>query len=114
MVGGNGPKVTWRLAARYADELNLDGMTPDEITAALPTIRARCQEIERDPASLTVSNNVWWGHLDISREARVELFGRYRETGIRRVQALIRESADSDEALEAFAEDCRAAGADLA
>ena len=24
MVGGNGPNVTWRLAARYADELNVD------------------------------------------------------------------------------------------
>jgi alkanesulfonate monooxygenase SsuD/methylene tetrahydromethanopterin reductase-like flavin-dependent oxidoreductase (luciferase family) len=24
MVGGNGPRVTWRLAARFADELNLD------------------------------------------------------------------------------------------
>ena len=28
MVGGNGPNVTWRLAARHADELNLDGMEP--------------------------------------------------------------------------------------
>jgi len=28
MVGGNGPNVTWRLAARYADELNLDGLSP--------------------------------------------------------------------------------------
>ena len=27
MVGGNGPNVTWRLAARHADELNLDGMS---------------------------------------------------------------------------------------
>ena len=26
VVGGNGPKVTWRLAARFADELNLDGI----------------------------------------------------------------------------------------
>jgi len=28
MVGGNGPYITWRLAARSADKLNLDGMTP--------------------------------------------------------------------------------------
>jgi len=28
MVGGNGKLVTWRLAARYADELNLDGCYP--------------------------------------------------------------------------------------
>ena len=29
LVGGNGPKVTWRLAARFADELNLDALPPD-------------------------------------------------------------------------------------
>ena len=34
MVGGNGPKVTWRLAARYADELTFDGMSPDEAAEA--------------------------------------------------------------------------------
>jgi len=55
MVGGNGPNVTWRLAARYADELNLDGMTPAEVAAALPVIRSRCEEIGRDPATLRMS-----------------------------------------------------------
>src|SRR3972149_5141509 len=29
IVGGNGPNVTWRLAARHADELNLDWLSPD-------------------------------------------------------------------------------------
>jgi alkanesulfonate monooxygenase SsuD/methylene tetrahydromethanopterin reductase-like flavin-dependent oxidoreductase (luciferase family) len=43
MVGGNGPNVTWRLAARYADELNLDGMTPAEVADALPVIAGRCE-----------------------------------------------------------------------
>ena len=52
MVGGNGPNVTWRLAARYADELNLDGLTPGEVRQALPIIQARCAEIGRDPATL--------------------------------------------------------------
>ena len=45
MVGGNGPNVTWRLAARHADELNLDGMSPADVTEALPVIRARCEEV---------------------------------------------------------------------
>ena len=52
MVGGNGPNVTWRLAAKHADELNVDGMTPDEVAEALPVIRSRCEEIGRDPATL--------------------------------------------------------------
>ena len=55
MVGGNGPNVTWRLAAKYADELNVDGMTPDEVREALPIIRQRCEEIGRDPDSLKLS-----------------------------------------------------------
>ena len=55
MVGGNGPNVTWRLAAKYADELNVDGLSPDEVRDALPIIRARCEEIGRDPATLPVS-----------------------------------------------------------
>ena len=59
MVGGNGPNVTWRLAARYADELNLDGLTPAEVAEALPVIAARCEEIGRDPATLPVSVHVW-------------------------------------------------------
>src|SRR5688572_842868 len=42
MVGGNGPNVTWRLAAKHADELNVDGMTPDEVREALPVIQSRC------------------------------------------------------------------------
>ena len=49
VVGGNGPDVTWRLAARHADELNLDGMSPKELASAMPLIRQRCEEIDRDP-----------------------------------------------------------------
>ena len=54
MVGGNGPNVTWRLAAKYADELNVDGMEPAD-AEALPVIRARCEEIGRDPETLALS-----------------------------------------------------------
>src|SRR5688500_14790168 len=53
MVGGNGPKVTWRLAARFADDLNVDGLTPGQVRDALPVIRSRCEEIGRDPDSLS-------------------------------------------------------------
>jgi F420-dependent oxidoreductase-like protein len=113
MVGGNGPNVTWRLAARYADELNLDGLTPAEVKDALPTIRARCEEIGRDPASLSVSVHVWWEQLVASGAARSDMIAAYRDLGISRVIALVRDSADSDEALEGWAQDCRSAGAEL-
>src|SRR6478672_2714984 len=63
MVGGNGPNVTWRLAAKYADELNVDGMEPADVAEALPVIRARCEEIGRDPDTLALSVHIWSGNL---------------------------------------------------
>lgn len=113
MVGGNGPERTWRLAARYADELNLDGMSPDDVASAMPTIRARCDEIGRDPDSLAVSVHVWWTDAQQAGAQRAEALARYRELGISRVQALVRGAVDDDGALCSFAEDCRAAGVEL-
>jgi hypothetical protein len=53
------PRVTWRLAARFADELCLDALPPDAVAKALPVIRARCEEIDRDPAGLRVAVHLW-------------------------------------------------------
>jgi F420-dependent oxidoreductase-like protein len=113
MVGGNGPNVTWRLAARYADELNVDGMTPAEVAQALPVIQARCAEIGRDPASLRVSVHVWWETLSAAGEERADMVARYRELGVSRLIGLVRETVDDDEALARWAEDAHAGGAEL-
>jgi alkanesulfonate monooxygenase SsuD/methylene tetrahydromethanopterin reductase-like flavin-dependent oxidoreductase (luciferase family) len=113
MVGGNGPNVTWRLAAKYADELNLDGLTPDDVRDALPVIRGRCEEIGRDPASLTVSVHVWWESLTEAGEGRAEMVAAYRDLGVSRLICMIRDSAQSDDALAAWADDCRAGGAEV-
>ncbi|MGZ8528707.1 MAG: TIGR03560 family F420-dependent LLM class oxidoreductase [Candidatus Limnocylindrales bacterium] len=113
MVGGNGPNVTWRLAARHADELNLDGMVPDEVAEALPVIRARCEEIGRDPSTLPVSVHIW-GELLGEGAPRVELLAGYAAAGVSRVMALVRASVRGDEALDSLASDARAAGLELA
>jgi len=115
MVGGNGPEVTWRLAARHADELNLDGLDPAGVAEALPVIRARCEEIGRDPASLKVSVHTWYTDPGVSDrgQARVDLFGAYRDLGLARVQSYVDGLADGRDALEAFAEDLRGAGISL-
>jgi F420-dependent oxidoreductase-like protein len=113
MVGGNGPNVTWRLAARHADELNLDGKSPDEVREALPIIRQRCEEIDRDPATLALSDNIWSELFGGSRSERVDVLGRYAELPMTRLMSFMKETATSDETLEAFAEDCRAAGLEL-
>jgi alkanesulfonate monooxygenase SsuD/methylene tetrahydromethanopterin reductase-like flavin-dependent oxidoreductase (luciferase family) len=110
MVGGNGPERTWRLAARYADELNIDAMYPDDLRDAMPVIRSRCEEIGRDPDSLAVSVHVWWEHAATPGQERIERFAAYRELGVSRIQSLVRSAVDGDEPLEAFASDCEAAG----
>jgi alkanesulfonate monooxygenase SsuD/methylene tetrahydromethanopterin reductase-like flavin-dependent oxidoreductase (luciferase family) len=114
MVGGNGPNVTWRLAVRHADELNLDGLSPAEVTEALPVIRSRCEEIGRDPATLSVSIHAWTENTATEGAQRVDLLAGYRETGIARLMTLIKASAGGDEGLESFAADARAAGLELA
>jgi F420-dependent oxidoreductase-like protein len=114
MVGGNGPNVTWRLAAKYADELNLDGLTPDELRGALPVIRSRCDEIGRDPATLAISVHIWQGHFSRAGQVRVDRLAGFVELGVDRVQGLDFASARDDEALERVAEDARAAGVELA
>ena len=114
MVGGNGPNVTWRLAARHADELNVDGMSPSEVAEALPVIRARCEEIDRDPATLAVSVHIWKADAATSGARRVELLAGYREQGVSRVMALVEASTTSDEALESLRTDAEQAGLDLA
>ena len=114
MVGGNGPNVTWRLAAKHADELNLDGLLPDAVRDAMPVVRQRCEEIGRDPGTLSVSVHYWWGHAAEGGQRRVDTLGEYAELGVSRVMPLLQASAESDEALESLAEDARAAGLTLA
>ncbi|HEX2141937.1 MAG TPA: LLM class flavin-dependent oxidoreductase, partial [Candidatus Limnocylindria bacterium] len=115
MVGGNGPEVTWRLAARFADELNLDGLSPAELRDALPVIRSRCEEIGRDPATLRLSLHAWWGEGDWSRagDGRIAYLMQLADLGLHRVIGLLQASAASDEALIALAEDASAAGVEL-
>lgn len=113
MIGGNGPNVTWRLAARHADELNVDGLSPAEVADALPVIRQRCEEIDRDPATLAISVHLWAEHLAVTGAPRVDLLAGYRELGISRVMGLNLATAQSDEALEALAEDALAAGVEM-
>ena len=114
MVGGNGPNVTWRLAAKHADELNLDGMSTADVAEALPVVRSRCEEIGRDPATLPISVHIWTEELEKAGASRVDRLAGYAELGVSRVMGLLRASARSDEALESLVEDARAAGLELA
>lgn len=111
VVGGNGPNVTWRLAARHADEINLDALTPDEVAAAIPVIRARCQETGRDPDTLAVSVHLW-GEAAAAKPGsdRRELFARYSELGVARIIVQGFVGVTRMDLVEALADDCREAG----
>jgi F420-dependent oxidoreductase-like protein len=113
MVGGNGPNVTWRLAAKHADELNLDGMDPADVAKALPVIASRCEEIGRDPQTLAISVHVWGEDFSRPGAARVDRLAGFRELGVNRVMGLDRACAKTDEALESVVEDARKAGVEI-
>jgi hypothetical protein len=93
--------------------VNLDGLPPEEVAAAIPIIRQRCEEIGRDPGTLRVSAHVWYETLGAAPSRR-DLLAEYRETGVSRVITLVRESAKDPEDLDAFAGEARAAGCEMA
>jgi F420-dependent oxidoreductase-like protein len=55
LVGGEGPRRTPRLAARFADEYNTAFVSPEETRAAYGRVRDACAAAGRDPASLVYS-----------------------------------------------------------
>lgn len=55
IIGGNGPRRTPELAARYATEFNIGFRPEPEIADAFARVRAACERIDRDPATLKLS-----------------------------------------------------------
>jgi F420-dependent oxidoreductase-like protein len=55
LVGGEGPRRTPRLAARFADEYNTAFVTVEESSAAYGRARDACTAAGRDPATLVYS-----------------------------------------------------------
>jgi hypothetical protein len=112
MVGGNGRKVTWRLAAEFADELNLDAVPAPDIPGALEVIRGHCEAVGRDPDSLRVSVHLWWGHVPEGR-ARVQFLRGYRDLGLARVMTLVRDAVGDRDGVRRFVDDAVNAGYSL-
>jgi F420-dependent oxidoreductase-like protein len=55
LIGGDGPRRTPQLAARFADEYNVVFVGQDETAAAFGRARAACEAAGRDPATLVYS-----------------------------------------------------------
>lgn len=110
VVGGNGPTVTWRLAARFADELNLDALPPGEVARAMPVIRERCEEVGRDPATLPVSIHVWGAAAAAPGKPRRDRLREYADLGLARAILQGFSAVQDPHALDSIADDCAAVG----
>ncbi|MEW5990991.1 MAG: LLM class flavin-dependent oxidoreductase [Chloroflexota bacterium] len=55
LVGGEGSRRGFRIAARYADEFNLTSSSPDRAAGKFAELDAACRAAGREPASLTHS-----------------------------------------------------------
>jgi len=113
VVGGNGPKVTFRLAARFADELNLVYIGPQEVAELIPVARQRCQEIGRDPATLRLSIYCADEVVQGAGQERIDRIGAFAALGLDRFVGFPSRWDMSADGLPRFAEDCRAAGIEL-
>jgi F420-dependent oxidoreductase-like protein len=114
IVGGNGQRVIAGYAIRYADELNWVFLSPDECAERLVSVRARCEVEGRDPATLRFSLYARDEEMRDAGQERVDLLGRFREIGLDRIVCFPGRWDPTVEAQERFAEDCRAAGIELA
>jgi F420-dependent oxidoreductase-like protein len=114
LVGGSGERRTLRLVARYADACNLFG-SPDDVARRVGVLRGHCAALERDPATVTVTNLSEAAILGASADAAErdgdvvgtveEQIGRYRryaEAGVQ--EAIVALRLDGTPAqVEAFA-----------
>ncbi|RFA15979.1 LLM class F420-dependent oxidoreductase [Subtercola boreus] len=56
IVGGNGPRRTPAIAARFATEFNTPFAGFDEVGPQFDRVRSACEAIDRDPASMVYSS----------------------------------------------------------
>jgi alkanesulfonate monooxygenase SsuD/methylene tetrahydromethanopterin reductase-like flavin-dependent oxidoreductase (luciferase family) len=81
LIGGGGTPRSFRLAARYADEFNLNTKSPEHTREAYAAIDAACQAIGRDPGTLTRSAMVGVligrteAEMSVRVAAAIEAFG---------------------------------------
>jgi F420-dependent oxidoreductase-like protein len=113
VVGGNGPDVTMRIAARFADELNLVYVGPARAAELMSVARERCEEADRDPASLRISLYTSDDHIREPGQARVDLLGALQDLGLSRAICFPGRWSTDIDAQCRLAEDCRAADLEM-
>jgi len=134
LIGGHGPNITFRLAARYCDEIHINHR-PSNMPSALEVLADRCREVGRHPATLLVSGSIGagWPYRGLKSTAghrmttpadipsvvqasldnvgtRVDDLLAWRDLGVERLMCGVPGVANTDETLYEFLDDCRAAG----
>jgi len=57
-IGGRGPRRTARLVAQYGDGHNLAYVSPEEFKTYQESLERACEQVKRDPATITRSVNL--------------------------------------------------------
>jgi len=121
LIGGLGARRTPALAARFADEFNLPFVDEETTRTQFDRVRAACERIERDPASMRWSNAlvvcVGEDEAEIDRRAGaigrekaelrenglagtpaevIDKIGRYAELGAERIYLQVLDLSDLD------------------
>jgi alkanesulfonate monooxygenase SsuD/methylene tetrahydromethanopterin reductase-like flavin-dependent oxidoreductase (luciferase family) len=137
LIGGHGKEFTFRIAARYCDELNINTF-PEDVPPLLDVFQERCAEIGRDPSTVELNcgtNQIMrykglrvtggqrfaepheLAYQDPAKVAAVgtrsEELAAWRELGFDRLTAGIPGLHNTDEGLYEFIDDCRTAGIDF-
>jgi F420-dependent oxidoreductase-like protein len=113
IVGGNGERRTAGYAIRFADELNYVFLDADEIAERMVSVRQRCEDEGRDPATLRFSLYARDEDMRDGGRRRVDLLGGYAAIGLDRLVAFPTRWSPTTDAQASFADDCRAAGVAL-
>jgi len=61
VIGGQGERRTLRIAARWADDWNFPGGTPEQFAHKRAVLQRHCAELGRDPAEIVCSTHVMAG-----------------------------------------------------
>ena len=112
IVGGNGRDRTAGYAVRFADELNFVFLRAAEIRERIDDVRAKCEAVGRDPATLRFS--LYARDEDMKAgQARIEALGELAGSGLDRLVCFPARWDPTLEGQARFADDCRAAGVTL-
>lgn len=87
VVGGYGRPRLIRLAAAYADELNLDSPSPEACRQIFSQLDAACRALGRDPSSLSRSAMLMWSDADdaLPPESIRRRVDEYKTAGVDRL-----------------------------